>query len=544
MNHEAITTFTSSGLIKDSAGFTRRAALQVGGLAGFALLMTACSSGATPAASPSVEAGPKSGGSVIWAVSQDPASLAPFGMVNQSGMWVKNLVYESLVTWDENLKVIPALAESWEVPDEKTYIFHLRKGVKFHGGEDFTAADVKYSFESQKTPPPPGTATNFYPKIASVEIIDPYTVKFVMAQADGTVLGYCALLQYSYICPTGMYGKLNPSNQTNGTGPYKLDAYVPNDHVALSKNSNYWNSKLPYLDSVTLKVLAEMQTVVTGITSGAVDGGFVDADSAKIFAGNKNVVIQKKTTTAFRELEFTLHGKNEPWADVRVRQAINFAIDRQKIITNVYAGEAQLSSKIPPSYGDWGIPEAELKSNYEKFDVAKAKALMKAAGMEAGFSVTAQALNISDYVRIAEVVAEQLKAINIKVTVQPLEIGIFGKNNATGAFDWQFTGRGMRGDPSQYLSDFDPATSIYKSWFAGGYDNKELTALITKGLAETDTAKRHAIYLKAQQIVLTEWPLIPLVAPMQFQAVRSRVQGMAVDVGGSLRFLPQAWVSA
>jgi peptide/nickel transport system substrate-binding protein len=465
-------------------------------------------------------------------------------MVNLSGMWVKNLIYESLVTWDEDLKVIPALAESWEVPNDTTYIFHLRKGVKFHGGEDLTAEDVKYSFDSQKSPPPPGTANNFYPKIKSVEIIDPMTVKLVMGQPDGTVLGYCALLQYSYICPKGMYEKINPSSQANGTGPFKLDQYVPNDHVALSKNHSYWNSALPHLDTVTLKVLGDMQSVVTGVTSGAIDGGFVDADSARILGSNKNITLQKKTTTAFRELEFTLHGKNEPWADVRVRQAINLAIDRSKIIKNVYAGEAQLSSKIPPSYGDWGISVAELAANYERFDVDKARALMKEAGLTSGFSVTAQTLNTPDIVQVAEVVAEQLKAINIQVSVQPLEIGVFAKNNAAGNFDWQFTSRGMRGDPSQYLSDFDPATSTFKAWFAGGYDNKELTALIAQGLAETDTAKRHEIYRRAQQIVLTEWPLIPLVAPMQFQAVRNRVQGMALDVGGSVRFLPQAWVSS
>ena len=485
------------------------------------------------------------GGSVVWAIESDPVSLAPFGMTNSSGVYVKNLVYESLVTWDDQMNVLPALATSWDVPDNKTYIFHLRKGVKFHGGEDFTAEDVKYSFESQKTPPPPGSVNLEYPKIASIEIIDPYTVKFVMGQDDGTVIGYCAALRYSFICPKGMYDKINPSNQANGTGPFKLDAFVPNDHVALSKNPTYWNNALPYLNSVTLKVLGEMQAVVTGVTSGALDGGFVNADSAKVLAGNKNIALQKKSSVQFRELEWTLRGKNEPWADVRVRQAINFAIDRDKIIANVYAGEAQVSSKIPPSYGDWALPEAELKSTYQKFDVAKAKALMKDAGMESGFSVTAQALSApNDYVQIAQIVAEQLKAININVTVQPVEIGIFGKNNSTGNFDWQFTGRGMRGDPSGYFTDFDPATSTAKAWFAGGYDNKELTALISQGLAEADPVKRHAIYTQMQKIVLTEWPTMPLVAHMEFQAVRSRVHGMVLDIGASVRYLPQAWVSA
>jgi peptide/nickel transport system substrate-binding protein len=526
------------------AGITRRAAVQLGGLAGFALLMTSC---ASPEAGPkaTTDSGkPRSGGSVVVAVSGDPVSLAPFGMTNITGAYDKNLVYESLVSWDEEMNVIPGLATSWEVPDEKTYIFHLREGVKFHGGEELTAEDVKYSFESQKNPPPPGTVTTFFPKIERIEVIDPLTVKFVMGQADGTVLGYCAWLRYSYICPKGMYDALNPSNAANGTGPFRVDKYVPNDHVALSKNPEYWDKGLPYVDAVTMKVLAEVQSVLTGLTSGSVDIGFVDADSAVVLAGDPNLKIEKTPTAAFRELEFTLRGKNEPWADVRVRQAINAAIDRDVIIKNVYAGEALLSSKIPPSYGDWGTPESELRSKYQVFDLDKAMSLMKDAGFEDGFDVTLQSQTVPDILQVAQVLAEQLKAINIRVIVQPLEIGVFGENNATGNFDWQVTRRGMRGDPSQYLSDFDPSTSTYQSWFEGGYANEELTALIADGLAESDTAKRHEIYLKAQDIVMTEWPLVPLVAPMQFQVTRSRVQDMAIDVDGTYRYLPKAWVAS
>lgn len=542
MSHKDI-AMMKPDLLPVSAGFTRRGALQVGGLAGFAMLMTACAANG-PAPTPGAGGGAaKAGGSVVWAINSDPVSLAPFGMTNSSGVLPKNLIYESLINWDDTMGVHPALAESWEVPDEKTYIFHLRKGVKFHGGEDFTAEDVKYSFDSQQTPPPPGSVNLEYPKVAEIEVIDDYTVKFTMSQPDGTVLGYCAALRYSFITPKNMYDKLDPSNQANGTGPFKLEKFVPNDHVALVKNENYWDKGLPYLDAVTLKVLIEMQAVVSGITSGAVDGGFIDADTAKIFAGNKNVNILKKPAVAFRELEWTLKDPSKPWFDARVRQAINYAIDREKIITNVYAGEADYSSKIPPSYGDWAIPNAELKSNYEKFDVAKAKALMKEAGYEDGFAITAQTIAAVEYPALAQVIAEQLKVINIDVTVQPLEIGIFAKNNSDGSFDWQITGRGMRGDPSGYFSDFDPVTSTYKAWFEGGWSNDEMTSLISQGLGEPDADKRHEIYLKMQEIALTEWPTVPLVAPMQFQAARARVQDMPVDIGSSMRYLRSAWVS-
>lgn len=527
-----------------SSDLTRRALLGGAGLSAFALFMSGCAPGQQPTPKAPVTGPPRRGGSLTWALEADPASLAPFGTPNQSGVQVKDLIYESLVTWDKDLNVQPALAEDWEVPDDKTYIFKLRKGVKFHNGDDFTAEDVKYSFDLQKSPPPPGTVTSFYPKVAEVEIVDDHTIKLNMSQPDGTVLGYCAWLTYSFIARKGLYDDLDPRNAANGTGPFKLDAYVPNDHVALTRHDQYWQEGRPYLDGITLKILPDIQARLANLISGQIDGCNLNADIARTLANNPNVVVQKRLNAAFREVQFTNKGKGEPWGDVRVRQAINLAIDRQKMINNIYAGEAQLTSKIPPSYGDWPIPQEELASTYEKHDLEKAKALMRDAGLEDGFKVTLEALSTpDDYVQIAQMMKEQLAEINIEVTVQPLEIGTFAKNNAEGNFQWQSTGRGMRGDPSGYFSDFDPAGSNYKAWFAGGYRNDELTELINKGIGETDEAKRKEIYTRMQEIVLTEWPTLPIVAIQRFQAQRSRVQGMYVAVEDSFRGLPEAWVS-
>jgi peptide/nickel transport system substrate-binding protein len=247
---------------------------------------------------------------------------------------------------------------------------------------------------------------------------------------------------------------------------------------------------------------------------------------------------------AFREIHFTIHGDGKPWDDVRVRQAINFATDRQKIIDNVYAGAASFSSKIPAHFGDWPIPEDELKSNYEKYDLAKAKQLMKDAGYENGFKVTLTALsNPQDYVLVAQVLKEQLKLINIDVTVQPQELGTFGTNDGKGNFEWDATGRGMRGDPSGYFADFDPAGSIDKAWFSGGYNNDTMTSLISQGLAETDPVKRKQIYTQLQQIVLTEWPTMPLVVITKFEAVGKHVNGMNVTADDTYRTLAEVWLS-
>src|SRR5215472_3976876 len=233
------------------SAFTRRAflvrtATAAGGLVGTAWLLEACAPPA-PSAAPTQSAAtttapaavakaaptspPKQGGTITWAMSSDPVTFAPFGISNTSSAEPKNLAYESLVRWDQNLKVQPALAESWETPDNKTYIFHLRQGVKFHSGKELDSADVVYSLNAQKTPPPPGNVNSFYPKIGSVEAVDKYTVRLHMSQPDGTVLGYLAWNIYSYIAPDGLYDKMDPRNAADGTGPFKITEFVPNDHV-------------------------------------------------------------------------------------------------------------------------------------------------------------------------------------------------------------------------------------------------------------------------------------------------------------------------
>jgi peptide/nickel transport system substrate-binding protein len=499
---------------------------------------TTAASGAAPAAGT-----PRQGGTLVWAMTSDPVTLAPFGVTNTSAYEPGNLCYESLVRWDRNLAVQPALAESWETPDKQTYIFHLRQGVKFHSGKEFDSQDVVYSLNSQKTPPPPGTVNTFYPKIGSVEALDKYTVKLNMSQPDGSVIGYLAWNIYSHMAPDGLYEKTDPRSTADGTGPYKITEFVPNDHVTLVRNPNYWQSGQPYLDGITFKVMTDQQARVAALRSGAIDGTTISADIIPTLSSDPNMIVLKTLTAGFREMQMTIKGQGKPWEDVRVRQAISAAIDRQVIVDNVYAGDAVFTSKIPASYGDWPIPEAELRSKWQKFDLDMAKQLMSQAGVS-GFDVTLQAIaNPNDYVQIAEIIKSHLAKININVTVQPLEIGTFGQNNSTGAFEWAQTGRGMRGDPSGYFADFDPTGSTYKAWFTGGWSNDEMTKLLNDALGNTDQAARHGQYRRMQEIALTEWPTMPIVDPTIYQVVRSRVQNMYVSIDGTEKGLAETWVT-
>jgi peptide/nickel transport system substrate-binding protein len=322
---------------------------------------------------------------------------------------------------------------------------------------------------------------------------------------------------------------------------------VPDDHAVMMRHADYWNTGLPYIDEIDLKVLADDQARVAGLRSGAVDvAADVSPDLVKTLKNDPSLTVLTGLQARYLEIQLTTKGDKKPWHDIRVRQAINFAIDRQDVAEKVYGGEAEFSSIMPTGFGDWPLPVAELKDNYVKFDLAKAKQLMADAGFADGFALTCQSFAIpQDYTQAAQVVKEHLKQIKIDLTVQPLEPGTFAKNNGDGAFDMQLTGRGFRHDPSGYVNEFNPSSAIFPKWFGDGWKNDQLTGIITSALQTADVAKRKDLYTQAQRILLTELVHIPVVQPTAYMVVTKRMQNMAVSFTADPAYvLRDAWVAA
>src|ERR1700754_1374109 len=305
---------------------TRRALMRRSGQASFGLLsvsafLQACGgstgtkTGGTPATG-----GPRDGGKVPGAFHEALVYMAPFGGVPTANHQANVYMYESLLAWDRDLKIVPALAESYTTPDEKTYEFKLRKGVKFHDGTELDAEAVKYSIDLQGATPPPGSASNRgqRPAIDSVEIVDPLTVRIHMKHADATLPGFLAWGRYSSIIPKGAYDKVDMRTQGIGSGPFKLVEYVPNDHVTFVKHEAYWQRDLPHLDGLTLKILSDEQARVAAVRSGAAIGGLISADTAKSLSSVPDVQVQNGLGPEYRVLQLTLNDPSKPWADKRV----------------------------------------------------------------------------------------------------------------------------------------------------------------------------------------------------------------------------------
>jgi peptide/nickel transport system substrate-binding protein len=484
-----------------------------------------------PAPAQAAPAAQKQGGKVTWAMPTDPTSLAPYGVLAGAGHEGKEMLYDSLVAWDKDLKVIPALAESWATPDEKTYTFKLKQGIRFHSGKEMDAEDVRYSLENQANPPKPGAPIPQYPSIDSVDVVDKYNVKLNMKGPDPTVIGWFAWTRWSSIIPKGFYesGK-NPATSADGTGPFKLVEYVANDRVVMTKFVDHWKKGTPNIDDLTLKIMPDESARVAALRSGAIDGTDVSGDVARTLRNDPNITIIKGITSAPRVLQFTIKGDGKPWNDKRVRQAMSMAINRPALIDKVYSGEAELTAAIPPGYGEFSLPKATLEK-YFKYDMEGAKKLLADAGQQAGFSITINTVP-NDYAAMAEVVKDDLKKVGIDVNIVVEEIGIFAKRYNEGDFEWLLNGRGMRHDPTGYINEFgNPNAGQAKLWFddGKGWKNDEIIDLFRATSVNMNQAARVPQVQRIQELELEEAPHVFLAQPYKQTAVRKRVHDMYVS---------------
>ena len=526
-------------------GLNRRDLLVKAGVVGAGAVAAGSVAGAAAAAPKRIGATPKKGGKLTFALEQDPVHIAPFGAILTANHWGKEPMYESLIEWDAKLNQRPALAQSWKVVDPRTVDFTLKRGIRFHNGKEVTAADVKYSVEGWLNPPLPGSVTtvNQVPSIESAEVRSKYVVRMKLKKPDARLFGFLAWTRYSAIVPEGMYQQVNAGREGIGTGPFRLTSFTPGQGTEYQAYTNYRKKGLPYLSQLSLPTMPDEQARIAALRAGAIDGATLSPDGARTFQGNSSFTVLRGLTAAFRELQMTQKaGEDKPWHDVRVRQAVNFAINRQQIIDRVYNGFGEYSGHVPPGYGPWPLTRAELRNNYLKFNLAKARTLMRQAGFGNGFEVTMSTFSTPlDFGQVAAVIKSQLDQIGINVNIKAEEPGTFAANNGAGRFDWDLTARGMRGDVDGYTSEFNPANAIYKVWYPE-YKNVKMWRLVGNGFITLDDKKRLAMYKDLEKILLTELLQVPLVAVSKFQVVRKRVKNMYVAFSDFNTGLKTAWV--
>jgi len=480
---------------------------------------------------------PKSGGRLKMLIRLDATELDPHKTNETSSYLVNESTYESLLEAVSG-EIKASLAESWTVtPDGLAYTFKLRPNVKFHSGRPLTSADVKYSIERIMDAATASPRRANYAGINTIETPDASTAVFKLRTPFAPFLALMAtsgasIVDKGVVDAGGLNGAVD-----GGTGPFVVKERVKGQQIVLDKNPSYWRSGMPYLDGITITFNPDDNARTAAVKSGTVDflwraaPEFIEslkADSNLKWYGGIGSL----------SLHMVVNTKKKPFDDVRVRQAIFHALDRDQIlaVANSGLGTTLKAGYLPPDR--WGSIKEPI---YDRPDTAKAKALLTEAGYPTGFKTTLLVISTSAFqVRSAEAEQQQLKAIGIDVELKPVEATVANPAIAAGNFDMYQSGFSMTLDPDEIFSRAFLSTggNNYGKWSDPEYD-----ALIVKARAQTDRAEREKTYQQAERILATRGPAAMTWASADFDVVQKKVMGYKGDPTPGYRFYRELWLN-
>jgi peptide/nickel transport system substrate-binding protein len=471
---------------------------------------------------------PKPGGTLTAAIGADPVNLDPHLSSAYSTFEVLENVYNQLVGLDDSLQIVPELAESWTVSDDKlTYTFKIRQGVTFHNGRALTADDVVYSYERIRNPETQSGWAYLFDPVDKIEAPDESTVVISTKQIYAPLLTKLAS-QGTAIVPKEDVEAGTLGQNPDGTGPFKFVEFVPADHLTIARNETYWEAGLPYLDQVIFKPIPDETVKQTNLETGNVDWtDGVPAKDANDLMQSQDLVVQQVAGTSYTYIG--MNTTRKPLDDKRVRQAISYALDREEVAA-IASYDLAAPSQSP-------IPEGNFwRSEYAPYaqDVEKAKSLLNEAGLGDGFQ--AEIMPAKDYaetVRAAEAVQAQLQDVGIEITLRPLEWSTWLDEEGKGNYDMYICGWIGLVDPDDWFYAQQYTKQIFNFT---GYSNPELDNLLDQGRQELDPNKRKEIYDQVQQILVDDLPYIYLFTTAPVNAWQPYVKGYAVRPDSAIIF--------
>ncbi|AKL96326.1 ABC-type dipeptide transport system, periplasmic component [Clostridium aceticum] len=451
-------------------------------------------------------------------------------------------INETLVYPGHDMKPKALLAESWERIDEVAWRFKLRQGVSFHDGTAFNAEAVKFSLERQQEEGPAWTT----PPIKEIIVEDDYRIQIITEESFSPLLEWLMNPVASIVSPTAVQQQgdgyeMNPC----GTGPFKVEAFVPEQEVVLVRNDEYWGEK-PVLEKVIYKIITDSSARTMALRAGEVD--IIRDLNAPEIEAFKNSEYQILSVPGVRTHYFGFNANKDVFKDVRVRKAINHAIDRNAIVEKVLLGYGHnitgiVSPAIPGHLGQaWYPYEPEIAMAL--FEEAgynlNSNNIMEHNGTPLEFDIIIQPWS-SYWKPAAEVIQAQLQQIGIKVNVQVMERGAFNELRDAGKYDiFASTTPGVHGGADyQLMSRFHSELFGASTHASPGYVNKEIETLLEEARKELKEEKREEMYRKVQEIIYEDAALIPYVHDEEVVIVNSRVKGFqphssvwAIDLKG------------
>ncbi|QNP47394.1 glutathione ABC transporter substrate-binding protein GsiB [Diaphorobacter aerolatus] len=470
----------------------------------------------------------------VLAIAYPPETLDPYNTNTTMTTAVTKTFYEGLFQFDKDLKVKNVLAESHEVSkDGLVYTFKLRSGVKFHDGSDFNAEAVKTNLERVMDPANRLLRITQFNRISKVEAIDALTVRITLKEAFGPFINSLAHASAAMISPTALkkWGSKDIAFHPVGTGPFEFVEWKQTESIIGKKFAGYWKKGYPKVEQIIWKPVPENNTRAAMLQTGEADFAFPlpyeQADNLK-----KNDKVNVVNTPSIIVRFLSLNMLQKPYDNLKVRQAIAYAINKEALAKVAFGGYAVPAQGIVPQ----GIQYA-VKMDPIPYNVAKAKELLKEAGLPNGFeSVIWSGYNNTTSVKVAQFVQQQLAQVGIKLKVQILEPGqrtelvdawpdpktagvrmyYIGWSSSTGEADWALR-------PLFATEAWAP-----KLQNVAYYSNEVVDSGIAKALVTNDSNERAALYKSVQEQLMKDLPRIPLVTEVNLSGHSKRLSGVHV----------------
>jgi peptide/nickel transport system substrate-binding protein len=462
----------------------------------------------------------KPGGTLTFATSALPPNIEPH--MQGLDIWQKRkpLIYENLVWIDHGLEAKPELAERWEQRSPTEYVFHLRRGVKFHDGRELTAEDVKYSYDRVRDPKvSPGANDLLF--IKQIDVVDRHTVRFTLTGPAATFLVNLGG-KYNGVIPrdAGGDGKALLTRAV-GTGPFSVAEFDPSRRLVLRKHAAYWGAQKPPLDGIVFQAIPDESSIVAGLRTGQVQ--MAEFSSALSFRVAKAVpTLDAVQAPSTRWVVLDLAGDQEPTSKPEVRLAIALAVDRAAILQIAGNGLGQRLGVLPPGLKGWALPVQELPN--QQRDVARAKALLQKAGYTGRVSMKLR--NIVGFPALAAavpVIVDNLKEAGVDVAVETVDGGVWIKDWIVPQSPPTMNEWGGFVDPDQALHRHfhsPPGGKDFRRW-----KNAQADELLDIGRTTLDRAKRKDVYDRVQRLMAEDPITIPLYSPDLLYVMQKGVTG-------------------
>jgi peptide/nickel transport system substrate-binding protein len=486
------------------------------------------------------DAKPVDGGTAIAALGADPAVLNPDISVGVPDVFTGCIVYDALVRFGEDFKIVPSLAKSWEISEDGlTYTFHLEK-ASFTDGTPVTADDVKFSLTevSSKYGPKFLAAGRF---IQDVETPDPQTVVIKLSKPFGPFLFSLACEQNAAILPAHVFKgadvlKSEASlTKPVGNGPFMLQEWVRGDHLTFVKNPNYWRKGEPHLDKLIVKIIPDTPARILALRAGEID--FIDEyyfplSAYSQFANDSNFVLKD---VSYPSDDVLIINTKQPNLDKpEVRQALLTAIDRNFLHKSVFYGIGEVAVSSIDTRIQWAYNPAV---NYDKmypYDPKKAAELLDKAGVKPGPDGTRFTIRLSfdagrpEYTALAQALQRYWQAVGIKTILQGAERPVVLKAVYSDYdFDVTIQNYTTSGDPALgiarlYVTDSIKQGTTFNN--ASRYSNPEVDALFAHGQNGLTREERAKDYFKVQEILAHDLPVLTIHQQAEIDATSARLQ--------------------